>query len=94
MTRRERARSAARSALFDAYGGMARRTLEALLDKYADQGIAAVEDARDETKAAGVLQLPPLNAIGRPVQILNAFGSKKRYFEALAALEREIYRVA
>jgi len=94
LTRRERARSAARSALFDAYGGMARRTLEALLDKYADQGIAAVEDARDETKAAGVLQLPPLNAIGRPVQILNAFGSKKRYFEALAALEREIYRVA
>ncbi len=94
LTRRQRARSARKSALFDEYGGMARRTLEALLEKYADQGIAAVEEARDENKAAGVLQLPPLNAIGRPVQILKAFGSKKKYFEALAALEREIYRVA
>ncbi|MBK9230548.1 MAG: DEAD/DEAH box helicase family protein [Anaerolineae bacterium] len=94
LTRGERARSARRSALFDEYGGMARRTLEALLDKYADQGIASVEEARDENKAAGVLQLPPLNQIGQPVQILKAFGGKKRYFEALAALAREIYRAA
>ena len=94
LTRGERARSARKSALFDEYGGMARRTLEALLDKYADQGIAAVEEARDENKAAGVLQLPPLNRIGQPVQILKAFGGKKRYFEALAALAREIYRAA
>ncbi|MFZ1239305.1 MAG: DEAD/DEAH box helicase family protein [Anaerolineae bacterium] len=94
LTRGERARSARRSALFDEFGGMARRTLEALLDKYADQGIASVEEARDENKAAGVLQLPPLNQIGQPVQILKAFGGKKRYFEALAALAREIYRAA
>jgi type I restriction enzyme R subunit len=94
LTRSERARSARKSALIDQYGGIARRTLEALLDKYADQGITAIEEARDETKAVGVMQLSPLNQIGRPVQILTAFGSKKRYFEALAALEREIYRVA
>ena len=68
--------------------------LEALLDKYADEGIASIEAAQDEAKLANLLQLPPFNDIGRPVQILNSFGSKKRYFEALAALEREIYRVA
>jgi type I restriction enzyme R subunit len=94
LTRRERARSAHKSALFDEYGGRARQTLEALLAKYADQGIAAIEEARDENNVAGVLQLSPFREIGRPVQILNAFGSKKRYFEALAALEREIYRAA
>jgi len=94
LTRSERARSARKSALFDAYGGKARAVLEALLAKYADEGIASVEAAQDESKLANLLQLPPFNDIGLPVQILKAFGSKKRYFEALAALESEIYRVA
>jgi type I restriction enzyme, R subunit len=94
LTRSERARSARKSALFDEYGGKARAVLEALLAKYADEGIASVEAAQDENKLANLLQLPPFNDIGLPVQILKAFGSKKRYFEALAALEREIYRVA
>jgi len=94
FTRSERARSARKSALFDEYGGKARAVLEALLAKYADEGIASVEAAQDESTLANLLQLPPFNDIGLPVQILKAFGSKKRYFEALAALEREIYRVA
>jgi type I restriction enzyme R subunit len=94
LTRSERARSARRSAVFDQYGGMARRTLEALLDKYADQGIATVEQARDESKVAEVLQLPPINQIGRPVQILNSFGSKIKFLQAVRELEQEIYRAA
>jgi type I restriction enzyme R subunit len=73
---------------------MARRTLEALLDKYADQGIATVEQARDEARVAEVLQLPPINQIGRPVQILNSFGSKVRFVQAVRELEQEIYRAA
>ena len=94
LTRSQRARSAAKSALFDQYGGMARRTLEALLDKYADQGIATIEEARDEARVAEVLQLPPINHIGRPVQILNSFGSKVKYVQAVRELEQEIYRAA
>jgi type I restriction enzyme R subunit len=73
---------------------MARRTLEALLDKYADQGIATIEEARDEARVAEVLQLPPINQIGRPVQILNSFGSKVRFVQAVRELEQEIYRAA
>jgi type I restriction enzyme R subunit len=94
MTRRERARSAHKSAVFDQYGGMARRTLEALLDKYADQGIATIEQARDESQVAEVLQLPPINQIGRPVQILQSFGSKSKFMQAVRELEQEIYRAA
>jgi type I restriction enzyme R subunit len=94
LTRSQRARSARKSAVFDQYGGMARRTLEALLDKYADQGIATVEQARDESKVAEVLQLPPINQIGRPVQILNSFGSKIKFLQAVRDLEQEIYRAA
>ncbi len=94
LTRSQRARSARKSAVFDQYGGMARRTLEALLDKYADQGIATVEQARDEAKVAEVLQLPPINQIGRPVQILNSFGSKIKFLQAVRELEQEIYRAA
>jgi type I restriction enzyme R subunit len=94
MTRSERARSAHKSAVFDQYGGMARRTLEALLDKYADQGIATIEQARDESQVAEVLQLPPINQIGRPVQILQSFGSKSKFMQAVRELEQEIYRAA
>jgi type I restriction enzyme R subunit len=94
LTRSQRARSVRKSAVFDHYGGMARRTLEALLDKYADQGIATVEEARDEAKVAEVLQLPPINQIGRPVQILNSFGSKVKFLQAVRELEQEIYRAA
>ena len=94
LTRSQRAKSAAKSAVFDQFGGLARRTLEALLDKYADQGIATIEEARNEAKVAEVLQLPPINQIGRPVQILNSFGSKTKYLQAVRDLEEEIYRAA
>ena len=43
---------------------------------------------------AEVLQLPPINQIGRPVQILNSFGSKTKYLQAVRDLEQEIYRAA
>ncbi|MCB0255786.1 MAG: restriction endonuclease, partial [Anaerolineae bacterium] len=94
LTRSQRARSVRKSTVFDQYGGMARRTLEALLDKYADQGITTIEDALDESRVAEVLQLPPINHIGRPVQILNSFGSKIKYLQAVRELEQEIYRAA
>ena len=48
-------------------------------NKYAGQRIATVEEARDGAKVAEALQLPPINQIGRPVQILNSFGSKIKF---------------
>jgi type I restriction enzyme R subunit len=59
--------------------------LEALLDKYADEGIAAVEDTK-------VLRLRPFDAIGTPLEIIKgAFGGKAGYEAALSELEHQIY---
>ncbi len=63
-------------------------------NKYAGQGIATVEEARDEAKVAEALQPPPINQIGRPVPILNSFGSKIRFRQAVRESEQEIYRAA
>ena len=60
------------------------KVLEALLDKYADEGIAAMES--DE-----VLRVQPLNALGSPVELIKSFGGRPQYLAALQALEHELY---
>ena len=94
LTRSQRAKSTRQSALFDQYGGLARRVLEALVDKYADQGIAPIEAATNETRLAEVLQLPPFDQLGMPVQVIRAFGNKQKFIDAVRRLELEIYRAA
>jgi type I restriction enzyme, R subunit len=94
LTRRQRAQSARRSTLFDTMGDKARRLLEALLDKYADEGIQGLEEAQDASQLSRMLHLPPFNAIGRPVEIVRAFGGPQQFVAAVAALEEEIYRAA
>lgn len=84
LTRRERARRVQKRNVFTQYGPVARKVLEALLDKYADEGIAAMES--DE-----VLRVQPLNALGSPVELIKSFGGRPQYLAALQALERELY---
>jgi type I restriction enzyme R subunit len=52
LTRRERAEQVKKRDVFTKYGEMARQVLAALLDKYADQGVASIEDKN-------ILQLDP-----------------------------------
>ena len=87
LTRRERARRVQKRNVFTHYGPVARKVLEALLDKYADEGIAAMES--DE-----VLRVQPLNALGSPVELVKSFGGRAQYLAALQALERELYAPA
>lgn len=84
LTRRERARSVQMRNVFTQYGPTARKVLEALLDKYADEGIAAMES--DE-----VLRVQPLNTLGSPVELVKSFGGRKQYLDALHALQSELY---
>ncbi len=86
LTRRQRASQARRSDVFTRYGGAARRVLDALLDKYADEGIVPVEKME-------VLRVPPLSELGTPVELVRAFGSRDNYRTALRELEAEIYRL-
>ena len=84
LTRRERVRRVQKRNVFTQYGPIARKVLEALLDKYADEGIAAMES--DE-----VLRVQPLTTLGSPVELVKSFGGRAQYLAALQALERELY---
>ena len=88
LTRRERAENVKKRNYFAKYGDKARAVLEALLEKYADDGVERIEDAK-------VLRLKPFTAIGTPLEIIKgAFGGKDAYEAALRELEDQIYEQA
>ena len=87
LTRAERVNNVKKRDYFTKYGEQARKVLEALLDKYADEGIENIEDMK-------VLQVNPLDQFGSPIEIVKLFGGKKQYIKALTELEQEIYRKA
>ena len=88
LTRRERADQVKKRNYFTKYGDKARAVLEALLDKYADEGISTIEDTK-------ILKLKPFDAIGTPLEIIKgAFGGKAGYEAALSELENQIYKQA
>ena len=87
LTRSERANNVKKRNYFTKYGETAQKVLNALLDKYADEGIENIEDMK-------ILQVNPFDEIGSPVEIIKIFGGKKSYLQALSELEQEIYKVA
>ncbi len=88
LTRRERAEKVRKRDYFSKYSDKARAVLEALLEKYADDGVERIEDAK-------VLRLKPFTAIGTPLEIIKgAFGGKDAYEAALRELEDQIYEQA
>ena len=84
LSRKERAENVKKRNYFAKYQGAARQVLEALLDKYADTGIANIEDIK-------ILQLDPFSKLGSPIEIVKAFGGKAGYTQALAELEKNLY---
>jgi type I restriction enzyme R subunit len=87
MTRKERANNVKKRNYFTKYGDQARKVLEALLDKYADQGIENIENIQ-------ILTVPPINEFGSVTEIIKAFGSREEYEKAIKELENELYKVA
>jgi len=87
LTRTERANNVKKRDVFTQYGEQARQVLEALLDKYADQGIENIEDIK-------ILKVNPFDEIGTPTEIIKLFGGKKQYMQALTQLEQELYKAA
>jgi type I restriction enzyme R subunit len=84
LTRRERAQRVKKRNVFTQYGPVARQVLEALLDKYADEGITTIE-------SDAVLRLQPLAGLGSPVELVRSFGGRPQYLQALRSLEQAIY---
>lgn len=87
MTRKERAQNVKKRNYFVKYGEQTRKVLEALLEKYADQGIENIEDIN-------ILTIPPISEYGSVTEIIQLFGSKDQYEHAVKDLENELYKVA
>ena len=85
LTRKERADNVKKRNYFAKYEGKAREVLEALLEKYADQGILNMENL-------DTLKLNPFAQIGSPVKIVKLFGGKEQYFAAISELEKQLYQ--
>lgn len=85
LTRKERANNVKKRNYFSKYGAQVQLVLKTLLDKYADDGLLTIE-------SLDVLKLSPLNTLGSPIEIINIFGSKEKYLEALKELQNELYK--
>ena len=87
LTRKERAENVKKRNYFSKYGDEARKVLEALLDKYADEGITNIE-------SMDVLRVKPFDEFGSAYEIISEFGGRSKYLEALKELEQELYITA
>ena len=85
LTRQERANNVKKRNYFTKYGNEARKVLESLLDKYADEGVTNIE-------SMDILKVKPLTDFGSPMEIIKQFGSKAKYLEAVKELETELYK--
>ena len=85
LTRKERANNVKKRDYFTKYGEQARKVLETLLDKYADEGVTNIE-------SMDILKVKPLTDYGSPLEIIKQFGSKAKYLEAIKELEQELYK--
>ena len=85
LTRRERAEDVRKRDVFTKYGPQARAVLEALLQKYQDQGVIDLGDPR-------ILQIPPLDAMGTPFQLMKQFGTREDFMSAVQELQTALYQ--
>ncbi|WP_340104894.1 EcoAI/FtnUII family type I restriction enzme subunit R [Rhodohalobacter sp. 8-1] len=84
LTRKERAESVKKRNYFGKYSGTAKQVLQALLDKYEDEGLENLEDMK-------VLRLDPFNKLGSPMEIVQEFGGRDEYLNAIHKIENELY---
>ena len=74
LTRKERANKVKKGNYFDKYGEKARAVIDALLDKYSDEGIENIESMT-------VLKVNPFIQFGTPYGDCRVFWWKRRIFK-------------
>jgi type I restriction enzyme R subunit len=84
LTRKQRAAKVRQDNYFTRYGDKAREVMEALLDKYADQGIEAIESPE-------VFKVAPFTRLGTSVEIIQSFGGRNQFITALRDLKAHLY---
>jgi type I restriction enzyme R subunit len=85
LTRRERADNVKKRDGFTKYGPQARVILDALLEKYRDEGVLNLDDAN-------VLKIAPFSEMGSVVQLITAFGGKEGFEKAVHELQDALYQ--
>ena len=84
LTRSERAKKVKDSHYFEKYSEVAQKVIQALIDKYAHDGVKDFDDVK-------VLKLDPFTEFGNPIKIAKEFGGKKQYLDAVKELEEHLY---
>ncbi len=84
LTRSERAKKARKEDYLSKYSGIAREVLEAIIDKYQDEGRFEFEDVK-------ILKFKPFDQFGNPMKIAKEFGGKNKYIQAMKELEKNLY---
>jgi type I restriction enzyme R subunit len=84
LSRKQRANNVRKTGYFEKYGVNARAVLDALLNKYADEGIRNLEDM-------DILRVKPLSDLGTPIEIIKLFGNKESFLEAVEEMETQLY---
>ena len=87
LTRKERAEKVRKRNYFAKYGDAARAVLQALLDKYQDEGVIDLDDPK-------VLKVAPFTGMGMPMQIIRQFGSPQKFHAAVHELQEALYKEA
>ncbi|MEY9441687.1 EcoAI/FtnUII family type I restriction enzme subunit R [Bradyrhizobium elkanii] len=85
LTRRERAENVRKRDVFTKYGPQARAVLDALLEKYNDEGVLNLDDAN-------VLKVTPFTTMGSVIQLIKAFGGKEGFEKAVHEMQDALYQ--
>jgi type I restriction enzyme, R subunit len=84
LTRKQRADGVRASGYFAEYSDVARDVLEALLDKYADEGV-------EPDSGPGILKVKPFDEWGTVVELVGKFGGREQFDDAVRGLEQALY---
>jgi type I restriction enzyme, R subunit len=87
LTRRERVAHIRKRDIFTKYGAQARAVLEALLQKYQDEGVTSLDDPR-------ILKVSPFDTMGTPMELLKPFGGRTGFEQAVHELQHALYEGA
>jgi len=85
LTRQERANNVKKRNYFGKYSETAQKVMEGLLEKYQDEGLENLEDIK-------VLNLAPFTELGTMFELVEEFGGKDGYLNAVHEIEEELYK--
>jgi type I restriction enzyme R subunit len=84
LTRRERAENVRKRDVFARHGPQAHAVLDALLEKYQDEGVLNLDDPH-------VLQIAPFDRMGTPLQLIKQFGTRADFEHAVREMQSALY---